>query len=321
MPEDEVEEDRGTSTSKLGRARAWGETQLELSAGRLERARQRSKVVDRAVVVYEHDTESGGGVLAAAVAFRIFLFLVPYTFLLVVGFGLFAGTAKMTPHQIAQRAGVTGLLAHAMSSSSSLSFGARLLAFVSALLATFLAARALIRVLAIVQSRIWELPRAKIAAPPRKVLAFIGGATLVLLSTELTHLIPREFGLIGLVRVVLSLAVPFAAMLALTATLPRPATPWWSLVPGALVVAIGTCVLALVTIYFIAHRVESKSAAYGAIGTALALLGWAYLLGRLMTGSMAANASLWRQNGSRLTQEPKTTDVSATATDRPEEQP
>ena len=46
-------------------------------------------------------------------------------------------------------------------------------------------------------------------------------------------------------------------------------------------------------------EVESKSDTYGAIGTAVALLLWAYLLGRLVVGSAALNASLWRRQESR----------------------
>ena len=57
--------------------------------------------------------------------------------------------------------------------------------------------------------------------------------------------------------------------------------------------------LHIVTVYWIAHEVESKTDTYGAIGAALALLLWSYLLGRLITASAVINASLWQRREDR----------------------
>ena len=61
--------------------------------------------------------------------------------------------------------------------------------------------------------------------------------------------------------------------------LPRQPTRWPELVPGALFLTVGVLGLHIVTVYWIAHEVESKTDTYGAIGAALALLLWSYLLG------------------------------------------
>jgi uncharacterized BrkB/YihY/UPF0761 family membrane protein len=53
-------------------------------------------------------------------------------------------------------------------------------------------------------------------------------------------------------------------------------------------------VLQLVTITYVVHVVTRKSALYGAIGIALALLLWTYFAGRLITAAIAANASVWK---------------------------
>ena len=57
--------------------------------------------------------------------------------------------------------------------------------------------------------------------------------------------------------------------------------------------------LHIVTVYWIAREVESKTDTYGAIGAALALLLWSYLLGRLITASAVINASLWQRRKER----------------------
>ena len=56
--------------------------------------------------------------------------------------------------------------------------------------------------------------------------------------------------------------------------------------------------LHLLTLTYVAHVVTRKSALYGAIGIALALLLWTYFAGRLLTASIAANASLWKHRHS-----------------------
>ena len=56
---------------------------------------------------------------------------------------------------------------------------------------------------------------------------------------------------------------------------------------------VGLEALHLVTVYWIAREVENKTETYGAIGFALALLLWAYLLGRLITSSAVVNETLW----------------------------
>jgi uncharacterized BrkB/YihY/UPF0761 family membrane protein len=48
-----------------------------------------------------------------------------------------------------------------------------------------------------------------------------------------------------------------------------------------------------VTVVWIANSLESKSQTYGALGAALTILLWAYLLGRLITAAAALNTVLW----------------------------
>ena len=75
---------------------------------------------------------------------------------------------------------------------------------------------------------------------------------------------------------------------------PRDDCALWALLPGALIVGVGVGVLQLLTITYVVHVVTRKSALYGAIGIALALLLWTYFAGRLLTAAIAANASIWK---------------------------
>jgi len=63
----------------------------------------------------------------------------------------------------------------------------------------------------------------------------------------------------------------------------------------------GADVLQLLTTYWIGHLVARKTSTYGAVGIALAVLLWVYILGRIMVASAGLNAALWYRRGNRAT--------------------
>ena len=123
----------------------------------IEARRADSASIDTALDAVERDAQSGGGVLAAAVAFRLFMFLVPYAFVMCTGFGLASTAAGQDPGDAARSAGIGGLLASAVTSTSTLSLVNRLVALVLGGFALALTARSLVRVLWIVHRLIWRV--------------------------------------------------------------------------------------------------------------------------------------------------------------------
>jgi membrane protein len=77
--------------------------------------------------------------------------------------------------------------------------------------------------------------------------------------------------------------------------LPRADVPWTKLIPGAILVAVGVEVLQIVTVVWFTRYIENKSETYGAIGAALAILLWAYFLGRIVVSGAMLNAALYEQ--------------------------
>ena len=79
--------------------------------------------------------------------------------------------------------------------------------------------------------------------------------------------------------------------------LPHPAgAGWHDLLPGALFVGLGVEALHVFTVVWVSRSFESKSETYGAIGGSLALLLWAYVVGRVLAGSAVLNAVVWRRH-------------------------
>ncbi|HXY93008.1 MAG TPA: YhjD/YihY/BrkB family envelope integrity protein [Acidimicrobiia bacterium] len=289
----------GRTTQRLKRQQSLLTQRIEDTRVRLERARPNSPIIDAGFRAFDRDVETGGVVLAGAVAFRIFLFLVPYVFVLVVGFGVAADAADRDPSDLARDSGIGGLVAKAVGGAADLSGFSRFTALAVGLFALYFGTRALLKVLRIVYGLIWGVRPAKLQRPG---LALLGLFMLVTLSfaftTALDALSDRSLPL-HVLGVLVATLIPLTVALLANVMLPHQPTRWPDLLPGALFATVGVLILHLVTVFWIAHEIESKTDTYGAIGAALALLLWSYLLGRLITASAVVNATLWQRRQER----------------------
>ncbi len=283
---------------KLEQARAI--SRIQRTREQLEEKRPNSKIIDTALGAFERDVAAGGGVLAGAVAFRVFLFMIPYVFLLVVIFGLGASAASEDPGSLARDAGIGGLAAKAFAGIGDLSTGQRIVSFFVAGFALLLATRALLKVLRIVHALVWHTDPGKPKSATRAAGALVLLVTVGLAISALIGKVRTTSLLVGLLATVLFVLIPVAAWIFVSWHMPRaPDMPWTALLPGAVVFGVGLEVLHLVTVYWIANQIEHKTDTYGAIGFALALLLWAYLLGRLITSAAVVNATLWTRDVER----------------------
>ena len=266
---------------------------VEDTRRRLEAARPRSPWIDVAFRSYEHDTSTGGAVIAGALAFRVFLFLVPYVFVVVVGVGYAADAAEEDPGSLARDSGIGGLVAKAVSGAATLSGFERLTALVVGTIALFLGARSLVKVLRLSYGMVWNVRPSKLKKTAVPALGLVGFTTVGLVVASSVGQLRSHGFVVGLIAYALTTAVPFGMWLVASWYLPRRARTWQELMPGALVFAIGVQALHLITVLWIAHLLESKTDTYGAIGGALAILLWAYLLGRVITAAAVLNAAIW----------------------------
>jgi len=260
---------------KANRARAIN--QLNAVRPRLEALRPRSRTIDSAFVALARDTESGGGVLAAAVAFRVFLFVIPYIFGVIALFDVAGSVSGKDPRSVARSWGIGGLFA-----------------LVGVLVVVLLAGRALLKTLRIVHGLVWRVPVRKPARPTRAALVIVALTTVsLLLSATIERL--RTVSTLGeLGAIILYTAIPSAIWLLVELAMPHAANAGWKdLIPGAVLFGVAVLGLHLFTVYWVADLIKRKSATYGAVGSALALLLWAYVFGRIMTASAVLNASLW----------------------------
>jgi uncharacterized BrkB/YihY/UPF0761 family membrane protein len=261
----------------------------------LESRRGESRTIDAAFGTWERDTSVGGGVLAGAIAFRLFLLMVPYVYVFVVGLGVAADASGKSTQDLAQQAGVAGLIAKSMSDLQPGSAWGRIVALVVGLYFVFITARAAVKVLYAVNALVWGVPMRRVANLSRAAIGLVLVLTLGVALTQLTHWLRDRSFIGGFLATVLVVAIP-AVILLVTADrfFPHPDDVGWrELIPGAVLVGVGIEALSILTVYWIAHLVASKTETYGAIGTALAILFWAYVLGRILTAGATLNATVW----------------------------
>ena len=160
--------------------------------------------------------------------------------------------------------------------------------------ALVLATRALLRVLHVVHALAWHIPldRAKKPRILRDSAVTIVGVTGILLLGALAAGLRDSFGILGILPISLDWAVVGILWFLVELALPHDGGRWVDLVPGAVLFALGTWGLQILTVLWYSQALASKSDAFGAVGVALTILAWSYVLGRIVVTGATLNAAL-----------------------------
>ena len=261
----------------------------------LEGRRSSNRAIDAAFGSFEHETSVGGPILAGAVAFRFFIFIVPYVFVLIFGFGVGAQAAGEDPEDIARRTGIVGLAAHAINVTSDASTFTTIVTLGVATYALLSASRTMVKALVIVHALTWRVPIVKVKGLMKKALYAILLVTGMLGVELIVNKIHHESVLAWVLATCLFVLVPTGLWLFLTLKVfpSAPGVTWKDLWIGATLLGVGVEALHVVTVVWISRSFSSKSETYGALGAALTILFWAYILGRLVTASASVSATMW----------------------------
>ena len=273
--------------------------ELERLDGLVQARRQHSPVVQALFDMHELDRNVGGGILAGAVAYRLFLFMVPFVYVVFTLLGFAGDVATKDPADLAKSVGITGVLGHAVVSTHELKTGTQILLLVGATYALLHTARSLVKALFAVHTLVWRVPRVKLKGM-KPVFTFIGIVTVMALIVPLLdRLRNKAYGAGAVVAILLVTSISFVIWWWVSGHLPHAGVPAWALIPGALLIAVGVEALHALTVYWISSEVSKKSETYGTVGIALTVLLWTYLLGRLIVASAGINATLWRRYEAR----------------------
>src|SRR5215472_14416014 len=286
----------GHARGRIRRSAGQAHQRLALERARLQEElntrRHRSGMVDAGFLVQELDARVGGGILAGALAFRIFLFMVPFVYVVFTVLGAASAAATTDPAQLARDIGITGVLASVVVQAQDQGAWALAALVAGAAVALLLTAGSLLKALYVVHWLIWGVPRVVPGGlVPR--LALIGVALTASALGVAANDVRRSSGAAGaVIAIAMITASSFALWWWVSWKLPHPPLPALALIPGALLAAAGADVLHLLTTYWIGHLVARKTDTYGSVGIALAVLFWVYILGRIIVASAGLNAAM-----------------------------
>lgn len=245
--------------------------------------------------MFRRDRRHAGSVLAAGLAFRLFLMLLPLYLLASAALGFLAGGSPQAGSAAAGTLGISGAVLKVVNDSAAQAHQGRWLLLLSGLVLLAYTANSACRALRLVYVVAWQdrLERARPLTTVLTALLLIALLVWLALETVLVSRFPYAWPLIS----VLLIAALGGTWLLISMLLPHGGAPWRALLPGAAVVAIGIGAMHLAGSYYIPRKLSSSSQLYGALGIAATIMTWLFLACRLIVAAAVLNAMLWERGG------------------------
>jgi len=264
---------------------------------RLIQARKDSPAIDLAATFYDRDREAFASVLGAAIALRLFLFLVPSVVTFVGLFITIFGHDQL--NAVLEEASVTGSLAEQIDTATAASRTAGFAVFIGGLFLTMWAGRNLAKVLAACSGGAWGLG-IKLSKASLKT----AGAITALLLTMLTwsgvmNRIRSEVGIAGSTTAWLATALVIAGVwFTVSWTLPRATPDPGALLPGAAVMGVLLTGLQWFMQFYLPAKLSRSAELTGTVGYSVVTLGYMFFVGRIIASCLILNAVVYEQLGS-----------------------
>ncbi len=283
-----------TTPGRIARARARAEEAKRVGAEMLAREETNRLSVRVAVATFNRDRRFAGGLLAGGLAFRLFLWLLPFSLTVVALLGSLSTKLEQPPSDLAERAGLSAALAGTVAKAVHASGEGRWYLLVVGVFFTLWAGMGVVKAVRLISGLAWDVP-------PKMNLNPVASSAMV------SVVVTAVFG--GHLVAALIQRGPFAsdflalvgegAFLVVVATwvfwkLPHAnEANWQAMVPGGVLVTLGVLVTRLVTSVYYAGRLERVDDLYGALGVASVFLAWLFIIARLWVAGSSLNASTY----------------------------
>lgn len=280
----------------VARARSAKSSTRELAGkaqDRLERERQRHLAVAAGFAMLDRSRQTAASLLSGALAFRFFLTLLPLTLVMVVGLGLLKSTGA-TPTDALKQFGIRGVLASTIDHSASFRDPGRTVVLLLGILGVLAGARTTAAALRAIHALAWGLPVERWRRSGGATMIFLGVVVVAFACAGIATRIRSAGGfVIGFGASVALAGFVAAVWLGVSWLLPhREGVGWTALIPGAVLVGAGFALLQTFTVNWIGPRLQHKEALYGSLAVSFVVLGWLYVVGRLLVTAPLLNAAL-----------------------------
>jgi uncharacterized BrkB/YihY/UPF0761 family membrane protein len=258
-------------------------------------ARQRMPGADAAFEAFQRELAYGGGLLAGGLAYRLFLWLLPIGLVGAQILGILVDASNESVEDAAKEFGIGAAAIASAEEAVEASQPNRILLLLTGLVLLAWFSLGFVRALQLAYSLAWGLPRQRLRKPLYAVLFFNGLVLALAAAGAGLAWLREQLGLFGLLGVLATITFQTGVGVLIMWLLPRRASRWQELVPGALLVAVGAQLVNVAVVFYFAPKIARSTELYGTLGTAAVLLVWLYVLARLITSGAFLNATLWER--------------------------
>jgi uncharacterized BrkB/YihY/UPF0761 family membrane protein len=264
-----------------------------------QQARERVPGADIGFEAFTRELRYGGGLLAGGLAYRLFLWLVPLGLVGAVAFSFWVEFGQTSLEKAAKDFGIGAAAIASAENAVETSSTNKIVLLVAGLVLLAWCSVFFVKALQITYALAWDVERPRMQKPVHAALVFNG----LVLGTAVGGLaltwLREAIGLGALAGALGTLALSTGLALLIMRLLPNRAARWQDLLPGALVLAVGTQLVHVAVVFYFAPKIERSSDLYGVLGVSAVLLVWLYVLARLLTGAAFLNATVWERRYAR----------------------
>jgi uncharacterized BrkB/YihY/UPF0761 family membrane protein len=256
---------------------------------RFDQERSRRTWVQIGYEAWNMDRQRGGPLLSGGLAYRVFIWMVPFALLLASILMLVAEASDRRIEDLAKNVGITGAMVGAVGEAArSTGSSAWWLAFLGLVLSLW-AARGLARAIMIVSRIAWALPPSAGRAGTRAGLATWGLFVAGLSIQFIRPLLFRGGVTSDLLAQVILLGLTSAVVIVGLALAPHRG-PWTNVLVGGFLLAIGLRGMGIATAVYFGPELVEKQSLYGGLGMAIVILLFLFLCCRLLVWGQFLNA-------------------------------
>jgi uncharacterized BrkB/YihY/UPF0761 family membrane protein len=248
----------------------------------------------------ERNRHVAASVIAGGIAYRLFLWLLPFG--LVVGGALGLGNADSTEAAVAS-GGLPGAVVDAIGDFARAADANSWWLLLTGVPLLLWEGYAGAKGLQLIHGLVWRDPAPPRLRPLRSSLAFSAGMCAVVATICLSWWF-RDASEARQLLIAAAMIVPLAALwLLVSLRLPHGTASWKALLPGAFLVAVGFEVGHGLVLHFLGPKLETSTSLYGTIGVTTTILFFMWAVGWIVVTAPILNSSLHDELRGRAEQE------------------
>lgn len=246
---------------------------------------------------FEREQRSGAALLAGGLAYRFFFWLVAFGLVVAATASFWVREDQGSLQDAAKSFGLSGVAARSAATAVSDGSNARWYMLVSGIVLLGYFGVGAVRALRVSAFVAWEMKPFRMRGAAKASATFTGLFVLGLATTLTASWVRDHVGpLLGVIATAGTIAVFLALTVWAFSLLPHPDDiTRQSLLPGAVLVAVGAGAVHMFTVYYLSAKLERSPKLYGTLGAATVVLLGLYLIARVIVAGMFLNATLYRR--------------------------